>query len=136
MILAGPVTAQNAPSAPETHTITVTTFEVPFTELGKFWETIDKYVVPQDKENPHIISERIASHNYGDAKKTVWFITEYASLSEIDASDDWGNKYFDDHYPEGSAARDSANTAFEEHFLKYFGEHQDNILSVNLKRSK
>jgi hypothetical protein len=63
-------------------------------------------------------------------------LAEYASLSEIDASDDWGNDYFDKTFPEGSAVRDSANTAFEEHFLKYFGEHEDNILAVNLKRSK
>jgi hypothetical protein len=133
LVLAGPAAAQDAP---QTHVVTVTTFEVPFTELEGFWAVVDKYIVPQDKQNPHILSERIAAHNWGDAKKTVWFIAEYASLSEIDASDDWGNDYFDKTFPEGSAVRDSANTAFEEHFLKYFGEHEDNILAVNLKRSK
>ena len=133
LVVAGPARAQ---TEAQTHVVTVTTFEVPFTELDKFWETVDKYIMPQDKANPHILSEKIASHNWGDAKKTVWFIAEYASLSEIEASDKFGTKYFDEHYPEGSAARDSANTAFEENFLKHFSEHEDNILTLNLKRSK
>jgi hypothetical protein len=133
LVVTGPAAAQDEA---QTHVVTVTTFEVPFPELGKFWEIVDKYVMPADKANPHILSEKIASHNWGDAKKTVWFIAEYESLTELDASDDFGDKYFDEHYPEGSAARDSADTAFEEHFLKHFSGHEDNILTLNMTRSK
>ncbi|HEY7462133.1 MAG TPA: hypothetical protein VIC59_09690 [Gemmatimonadota bacterium] len=129
-----PSEAQQA--TPPSHVITVTTFQVPYTDVGKFWEMVDKYVVPSDKENPYILSERLASHNWGDSKKTVWFISEYENLGAVAQAGDWTNADFDKRYPEGSAARDSANTAFEEHFLKYFTEHEDNILSVNLKRAK
>jgi hypothetical protein len=118
-----PSEAQQA--TPPSHVITVTTFQVPYTDVGKFWEMVDKYVVPSDKENPYI-----------DSKKTVWFISEYENLGAVAQAGDWTNADFDKRYPEGSAARDSANTAFEEHFLKYFTEHEDNILSVNLKRAK
>jgi hypothetical protein len=135
--LAVPKSGQAQQDQPETHIITVTTFEVPFgEELGKFWEVVDKYIIPSDKANPNVLSERLASHNWGDAKKTIWFITEYKDMAGVQAAEQFSNKYFDEHYPEGSAGRDSADAAFNEHFLKHFGGHEDNILTANMKRAK
>ena len=128
------VAAQEMETPP--HIVTVTYFEVPFNEMDDFWKVFDTYVMPSDKENPHILSERIGGHYWGDASKTVWFITEYESLGAIGQSDEWGDKYSDEHYPKGSAARDSSDAAFAKHFLSHFTGHQDNILTVNAKRMK
>ncbi|MGH7544796.1 MAG: hypothetical protein ACREKI_01280, partial [Gemmatimonadota bacterium] len=68
--------------------------------------------------------------------KTVWIIAEYKSLTAIDESNRWGNEWFDKNYPEGTAKRDSADQAFQETFLPYFQSHNDNILTVNVTRSK
>jgi len=135
LALTSPAAAQD--EEPQTHIVSVTTFQVPYGEdLQKFWEVVDKYIVPSDKENPNILSERLASHNWGDSKKTVWFITEYKDLAGIQASDKFNGEWFDKHYPEGSAARDSADAAFNEHFLRHFSDHSDNLLTANLKRVK
>jgi hypothetical protein len=137
LLLAGPpAAAQEEEEEPETHLITITTFQVPFNDLEEFWDTVDKYVIPSDKENPHVLSERIAGHYYGDSKQTIWFIAEYEDLSAIQKAEEWGEEWFDKNYPEDSAKRDSADTAFEENFLRHFSGHVDNILSVNMNRAK
>ncbi len=128
------VSAQEMETPP--HIVTVTYFEVPLNELDDFWKVIDTYVFPSSKANPHVLSARIGGHYWGDSKKNVWFITEYENLGAIRESEAWDDKYFDEHYPEGSAARDSADAAFEKHFLSHFTGHQDNILTVNAKRMK
>jgi hypothetical protein len=122
---------------PQTHVITVTTFQVPGGEpRTAFWNVVDKYVVPFDKENPHVLSERLASHYWGDDTMTIWFITEYKDLAGIEQAEDWTSENFDKKYPEGSAERKTADEAFEKHFLSHFTGHQDNILSVDMKRAK
>ncbi len=120
---------------PETHIVTVTVAHVPFTAIGDFMEVIDEYSVPQSQADPHLISFKIATHAWGNSKKSVWFISEYANLSAIEASGDWGEEWFDENYPEDTPEREEADKAFEEKFLPYF-EHSDNILSLNVTRSK
>ena len=135
LALAGPAFAQE--DQPETRIITVTTMEVPAGQAqADFWAVVDKYITPSDKENPHILSERLASHYWGDDRQTVWFITEYESLGHIEQAEDWGNEWFEKHYPEESAERKTADEDFEKHFFSHFANHQDNILRVNLKRVK
>lgn len=137
MLVAAPVVsmAQDAEAEPETHLVTVTVAYVPFTAIGDFMDVIDTYTVPQSQADPHLISFKIATHAWGSSKKSVWFISEYADLSAIQASQDWGNDWFEQTYPEGTPEREEADKAFEEKFLPYF-EHSDNILSLNMTRSK
>ncbi len=120
----------------ETRIVTVTTFKVPFTAMDTFYTVIDKYTMPSVKANPHILSYKIANHFWGTTDHTVWIITEYENLGAIDASIEWGNKWFDDHYAEDSAERKAADKAIEEKFLVYFQHHTDNILSLNMNRRK
>jgi len=131
---ASPALAQE--EEPQTHILTITSFKLPAAQAQDFWAVVDKYVVPSDKANPHIISQRMGTHYYGVNDPNVWFVTEYEDLAAIQAADEWSDKWFDDNYPEGSAQRDSADTAFQEKYLPNFTTHTDNILSVNLKRVK
>lgn len=122
---------------PETHIVTITTFYAPLgPERDKLMEFIDTYTVPQTKEDPNVLSFRIGSHQWGGNEPNMWIITEYESLAAIDRSDEWGSEWFDKKYPEGSAARETADKAFEEAFAPYFSTHNDNIISVNMTRAK
>lgn len=135
LILAAPVVSA-VQQEPETRILTVTTFKVPFGEFDEFFAIVDRYTIPQVKANPNVMTYRIATHAWGQTDKTVWILAEYKDLSAIDASDRWSEEWFEKNYPEGSAKRDSADKAFEETFLPYFQNHTDNILTVNMKRTK
>lgn len=136
LLLAAPLLSAVQQPAPETRIITVTTLKVPFTEITEFYEVVDKYVIPQIKANPHILSSRMATHAWGSTAQTVWLIQEFKNLGAIDQSNEWGNADFEKRYPEGTAQRDSADKAFEEHFNAYFNDHTDNLLVVNVNRMK
>ena len=134
LVSAAPVLAQD--EDPGTRIVTITSFTVPPGQASEdFWAVVDKYLVPATKANPHILSQRLASHYYG-AGHNVWFITEYEDLSAIQKSDEWSNQNFDEQYPEGSAARDSSDAAFEKSFTPYFTPHEDQLLTANLRRVK
>ncbi len=122
---------------PETRIITITTFYVPLgQERQAFLEYVDTYIVPQNKEDPHILAFRIGAHNWGGNKPNIWLITEYESLSTLDQSDEWAATWFEQNFPEGSTARETADKAFEEAFAPYFSKHTDNIIRVNMNRAK
>ncbi len=120
----------------ETRIMTVTTIKVPFPELERYYEVADMYVIPSVKENPHILSYRMGNHAWGSTRHPVWVISEYENMDAIQESQEWGNDWFEEHYPEGTAARDSADAALEEGFLPYFSDHADNIATVNMTRIK
>jgi hypothetical protein len=135
---AGPAFAQQQEQEePETRVITITTFKVPLgKDLEDFWAAVDKYAFPSDKENPHILSERLASHYWGDNNQTVWFITEYENLAAIEEAERWTEERFDKQYPEGSPRRKTADADFQQKFLRHFSGHVDSILLVSKNRMK
>ncbi len=120
----------------ETHAVTVTTFKVPFSEMDDYFEVTEKYTMPSVRANPHILSYKIAVHAWGTTKHTVWIITEYEDMGAIQDSQEWAGDWFDENYPEGTAARDSADAAFEEHVALYNQDHTDNILGVSMDHVK
>lgn len=138
MLLATPLdSAAQQGQQPETHIMTITTFHVPLgPERQQFFEYVDTYMVPQTKEDPHVVSFRFGAHNWGGNQANIWLITEYTSLSAIDQSTEWGTAWFEEHYPEGSAAREAADKDFDEMFAPYFSKHTDNIITVNMNRAK
>jgi hypothetical protein len=134
LIAATPVLAQD--EAPGTRLITLTSFTVPPGQsLQDFWAVVDKYLFPSDKANPHILSERVASHYFGSGHN-VWIITEYEDLAAVQKAEEWNSEQFEKEYPEGSAARDSADAAFQKGFTPFFTPHEDQILRANLRRVK
>jgi hypothetical protein len=134
LVSAAPVLAQD--EDPGTRLITLTSFTVPPGQASQdFWAVVDKYLFPADKANPHILSERIAGHYFGSGQN-VYIITEYEDLAALQKAEEWSDENFDKDYPEGSAARDSADAAFEKSFLPYFIPHEDQILQASLRRVK
>ena len=122
---------------PETRIMTITTLTVPFGEdFGKFLDFVDTYIVPQVQADPYMLSYRIGTHYYGQTRPNIWIISEYASLSDIEASDDWGSVWFEEHYPEGTPEAEAAQEAFSKVFLPLFAKHTDEILNVDMSRAK
>ena len=134
LVLARPVLAQDEDAG--TRLITLTSFTVPPGQSTQdFWAVVDKYLFPADKANPHILSERMASHYFGSGHN-VWIITEYEDMAALQKAEEWSDENFEKQYPEGSAARDSADAAFEKGFTPFFTPHDDQILRANLRRVK
>lgn len=143
LILAGAVLASVIPGAvraqeseePEIRTITVTTFNIPPGAGEKFTEYLDTYMIPAIKEDPNILGFRYAAHHWG-SQPTAWLFTEYESLAGLAESEEWQERWFDEHYPEGSPELEAAEKAAQENFLPVFVGHTDNILSANMNRAK
>lgn len=134
---AAPVQAQEAQEPPETRVLTITAFHVPFGQkMIRFMDYAEQYLVPPAAEDPHILMFRVATHSWGTTDVTVWLITEYGSLTEMDLSNGWQNEWFEQHYPEGTPEREAADEAFEKELAPYFARHEDEILNVNMNRAK
>jgi len=121
---------------PTTHILTITSFTVPRANLEEVNEYVDEYIVAPTKADPYVLSFRYGTHLWGGMDPNVWLIAEYESLTALDESTEWQEEWFEEHYPEGSAARDAADVAEREVFLPYFTNHTDNILTVNMNRAK
>ena len=120
---------------PETRVITMTAFHVPFNDMEKITEIVEKYFMPSTMEDPHTLSFRFATHAWGNAKMNAWLITEYASLAAMEASTEWNAEWVERTYPEGTPERAEYDKA-NEVFLKYFDGHQDNIVGYSVDHSK
>ena len=130
-----PLQAQHAET--DSRVITVTTFHVPVGEkLGKVLGYLDKYSVPAARENPHVLGYRYATHSWGDAAVNVWIIHEYASLAAVEAGQQWGADWFEEHFPRGTFERAEADRTFEEDYAPYLSKHRDEILTVDMNRAK
>ena len=138
LVLAAPALAQEeTQEAPEIRVLTITAFHVPFGQkMAGFMEYADEYIVPSASEDPYILMFRVATHYWGTTDVTVWLITEYASLTEMELSNDWQGEWFDQEYPDGTPERDAADEAFQKEFIPFFAQHEDQILNVNMNRAK
>ncbi len=131
-----PSAARAQEQEPEIRTLTITAFTIPLGEGESFNEYIDKYVIPPAKADPNVLSFRFARHHYGSGKANAWFIVEYESLEGLSRSEDFQSDWYDENFPEGTPEREAADKATQEDFLPFFGEHSDEITTVNMNRAK
>ena len=124
-----------APATPETHAVTVTYLQMPFSVVREFMEYADKNFLALDKENPHILSFKYLTHAWGNAEQTVWVITEYKDLGEIQQAQQWQDERMRKLQPD-SAKRAATRKEFDDRFGQYFAHHVDNILVGQVKRMK
>lgn len=131
-----PGLARAQEQAPEIRTLTITAFTIPLGQGEKFNEYVDKYVVPSAQADPDVLSFRFARHHYGGGKANAWFIVEYESLEGLYRSEEFQSDWFDENFPEGTPEREAADKATQEDFLPFFGDHSDEITTINMNRAK
>lgn len=129
-----PSRAQEAPD-PQTHVVTVTTLHVPFDKMDEYFDYVEKYNLPSEKKNPHILGIKYLVHNWGTNDPNIWIMTEYGNMGEIEKAGEWGDNEFESAYPD-SAERESIGDEFTEKFGEYFEHHNDNILIGQVDRMK
>lgn len=135
-LMTAPAVVQGQEAEPEIRTLTITAFTVPLGGGEKFNEYVDTYVIPQAKADPNVLSFRYARHHYGGGKANAWFIAEYESLEGLALSEEFGDTWFEENFPEGTPEREAADKATLEDFLPYFSEHSDEITTINMNRAK
>ena len=137
LFMAGiPGLARAQEQEPVIHTLTITAFTIPLGEGEKFNEYVDKYIIPPAKADPNVLGFRFARHHYGGGKANAWFIVEYESLEGLYQSEEFQDNWFEENFPEGTPEREAADKATQEDFLPFFGDHTDEITTINMSRAK
>ena len=130
--------AQTSASQSEVRYIGVTSFNVPYGEANQqvgLW--IDSVSVPLARLNPHVLSYRVAQHNYGANAGDWVIITEYGSWEAIEA--DCGEPcatWVAENQPEEGTPRAEKWDKIQATFLKYYSDHRDELYAAPMRRAK
>lgn len=132
--------AQDEEEAPDIRVLQITTFRAPQgEERQKMMQFIDRVIAPQARNNPHVLSYRVATHYYGANSTDIKLITEYPDWESVEAPcGEPCQTWAAENIPtEGTPEREE----FDEQaaaWVKFFlaGGHRDEIFSVNMSRAK
>lgn len=137
LLFADVVRAQEEDEEPPTRIVTVTSFELPFTEREKVFPWMEEYFLPGIQLNPNVRNFRMMVHFWGSDAAQVILVSEYDDWAAIDA--ECGapcEEYFDAH-PEP----EEGDEGFEEFddaaqtFGKYYAKHRDEIYTAFMNQS-
>ncbi len=120
--------------APNNHLFVATTMKSVIPEGGRVAERdslLDLYHEQVTKKNPHILSQRVMQHFYGNNNHDVVIVTEYKDWAAIDAASNMDTELFEKYWKD-EASRRQYNRAFN----KYFSGHSDEIYSERTKLRK
>ncbi len=124
---------------PETRVLTVSTFKLPPGEEGqKVIRFIDRVIAPQARNNPNVLSYRVAQHYWGSNSAEVKIIAEYADWGSVEAPcgapcEEWSEA----NVPaEGTPEREEFDDLARAWQNAYFQGHSDEIYNLNMSRSK
>lgn len=136
---AGAAAQQADDAPPETRVLTVTTFKLPQGEDGqKVMRFIDEVIAPQARNNPNVLSYRVAQHYWGSNSSDVLVIAEYADWASVEAPcgapcQEWA----EENVPEqGTPEREEFDDLAGAYNRAFFQGHVDEIYTVNMGRAK
>lgn len=124
---------------PETRVITITTFHVPPGEDGqKVMRFIDRVIAPQARNNPNVLSYRVAQHFWGSNSSEAKIIAEYADWASVEAPcgapcEEWSEENIPE---EGTPEREEFDELSQAWQRAFFQGHSDEVYSVNMNRAK
>ncbi len=131
VIIAGSAHAQDQSA---NHLFVATTQKASMPEGGRAAERdslLQVYHEQVTKKNPHVLSQRVMQHFYGNNNHDVVTVTEYKDWASIDAATTMDTELFEKYWKD-EAARRQFNRAFN----KYFSGHSDEIYSERTKLRK
>lgn len=129
---------EEAEEGPGQRYATVTTFELPLKVRGQVVPYIQEHVVPLQRLNPHVVTFRVLTHNWGSNASELVFYAEYEEFADIDA--DCGQPCED--YREEHPTPEEGDEGYEEFqeaerlYQEYYGEHRDEIYAVPMEAAK
>ncbi len=132
--------AQGGGQAAEIRVMQVTTFYAPQgEERQKMMQFINRVIAPQARNNPHVLSYRVATHYYGANSTEIKLITEYPDWEAVEAPcgepcQTWAEANIPAEGTPERAEFDEQQAAWVKFFLA--GGHADELYSVNMNRAK
>lgn len=135
-----PSSAQEQEQAPEIRVLQVTTFHAPQgEERQRMMQFIDRVIAPQARNNPHVLSYRVATHLYGSNSTEIKLISEYADWESVEAPcgepcQAWAEENIPEEGTPGWEEFDAQRAAWFNLYLS--AGHSDEIYSVNMGRAK
>ena len=128
--------AQDGPP-PEGY-VAMSSFKVPLgEERGKVMDFIERWIAPQERNNPNVLAFYVLQHNYGADSRDVVLVRVYRDWASIDAPcgepcQTWAQANMPEQdSPEMEEMQDLWQT-----FMKYNGRHSDEIYSARLDLAK
>lgn len=124
---------------PEVRVLTVTTFQLPAGEEGqKVMQFIDRVIAPQARNNPNVLSYRVAQHYWGSNSSELKLISEYADWASVEAPcgppcETWAEANIPE---EGTPEREEFDEQAQAWQQAFFAGHVDEIYTVNMSRAK
>ena len=131
----GSAEAQQA-QAP-TRYLTVTSFDVPFTDRAKVMSFLEEYFFPGYQLHPKVRNFRMLNHNWGSNASQIILMAEFDSWADIEAE---CGQPCDDYEAQHKAPEegDAGYAEFREKadlFSKYYAHHSDEIYAANMNRA-
>lgn len=138
-LVATPMSARAQDEEPAVRYVTTSTFDVPMgPERQKVMTFIRNVMVPTARVNPHILSFRVAVHDYGTDSRDVVLIREYASWDAIEAE---CGKPCDDYWDANPGPEEDTDEGKEwraawEAFRDHYATHRDEIYTYRVDMAK
>lgn len=138
LAIAGVVDARAQQQQPTvTRYVTMTSFDVPFTDRTKVMSFMEEYFLPGYQLNPNVRNFRMLLHNWGSDASQIIFAAEFDNWAAIEA--DCGKPcedYFAKHpTPEEGQPGYAEYREKSDLFSKYYASHRDEIYASNMRWS-
>lgn len=140
VLLSPAVTMAQDDGPPEIRVLQITTFRAPQGEERQLMmRFIDRVIAPQARNNPHVLSYRVATHFYGANSTDIKLITEYPDWESVEAPcgepcQSWAAENIPEQGTPEREEFDEQAAAWVKYFLA--GGHRDEIFSINMNRAK
>lgn len=125
---------------PETRVLTISTAHMPpiGPERQKLLRFITRVIAPGVRNNPNVLSYRVATHYWGSNSGDIVILAEYADWASVEAPcGDPCREWAEANIPaEGTPEREEFDEQAAAWTKYYLSKHSDDIYSVNMRRAK
>ncbi len=123
---------------PPTVMVTMSSFKVPLGEdRGKVLQWIERWVAPQERNNPNVAAFYVLQHYWGSESRDVVMVRVYEDWASIEAPcGEPCSTWAEANWPEEGTPEREEMIDLRRTFFKYNGRHSDEIYSSRLDLAK
>ncbi len=127
-----------ADGPPATGMVTMSSFKVPMGEdRGKVMEWIERWVAPQERNNPNVLAFYVLGHNYGADSRDIVIVRVYKDWASIEAPcGEPCSTWSEANWPEEDTPEHEEMMDLVQTYMKYYGRHSDEIYTARLDLAK
>jgi len=133
-------TAQTPAQQPqqEVRYLTVSKFAMPQDTMQRrlVMMVIDSVLVPQARMNPHVLSYRVLTHNWGANSNDILIMAEYPNWAAIEAECQACDQWLQEKTPAAGTPERARWDAMGAAYQSAYAGHSDEIYVAQMRRAK